>query len=207
MIAELFDNKIFSLGFSAVFAAQSQGLSLLNFIHYDFLTNLAAFDTAIAIWNEKNRYNAVRLFSAIAFIYGDDAVTAWGGPGLGTVNDLPANQWASYLSVADHPEYPSATASFCAAHGEASRLFLGSDTLGYVVPAPQGSSRIEPGVTPVVDMQLVFPTWSDLEEKCGQSRLWAGVHSPDSIPAGQGIGKKIGKQAYTFLKEKIAGQY
>lgn len=49
MKAELFDMKIFSLGFAAVFASQSQGLSLMEFIHYDFLTNMAAFDTAIAI--------------------------------------------------------------------------------------------------------------------------------------------------------------
>ena len=46
--AELFDNKIESLGLSAVFAAQSQGLSLLEFIQLDFLTNMAAHDAAWA---------------------------------------------------------------------------------------------------------------------------------------------------------------
>lgn len=61
-MAELFDNKIFSLGFSAVFAAMSQQLSLEEFVHYDFLTNMAAFDTAIAIWQEKERFDAVRPF-------------------------------------------------------------------------------------------------------------------------------------------------
>jgi len=205
MLAELFDNKIFSLGFSAVFAAQNQGLSLLEFIQYDFLTNLAAFDTAIAIWQEKARYNAVRPFSAIAFLYGDGAVTAWGGPGEGSVSDLPANQWTSYLPVADHPEYPSASASFCAAHAEASRLYLGNDDLNYVVPAPKGSSRIEPGFTPEQNLQLEFPTWSDMEYLCGQSRFWSGVHFPDSIPAGQDIGHRIARGAYRFLARKIAG--
>lgn len=206
LIAELFDNKIFSLGFSAVFAAQSQGLSLLEFIQYDFVTNMAAFDTAIAVWNQKYRYDAVRPFSAIAFIHKDNPVTAWGGPGLGTVDDMPANQWTSYLPVADHPEYPSGSASFCGAHAEASRLFLGSDQLGYTVPAPAGSSRIEPGVTPASDMQLHFATWTELEEKCGQSRLWSGVHFPASIPAGQDIGHKVAKQAYKFLSKKISGK-
>jgi hypothetical protein len=37
IVAELFDTKIRSLGFSAVFAAQSKGLGLLDFIHVDFL--------------------------------------------------------------------------------------------------------------------------------------------------------------------------
>ncbi|CAH0991167.1 hypothetical protein SIN8267_01269 [Sinobacterium norvegicum] len=205
MYAELFDNKIFSLGFSAVFAAQSQGLSLMEFIQYDFLTNMAAYDTSIIIWQEKRRHNAVRPFSAIAHIYGDQPVTAWGGAYQGTVTDLPAKQWTSYLGVADHPEYPSASASFCAAHAETSRLFLGSDDLGYVVPTAAGSSRVEPGLTPAYDIVLEFDSWSDLEQKCGDSRVWSGVHFPASVPAGQRIGSKIAKRAYRFVQRKLSG--
>ena len=36
-------------------------------------------------------------------------LTAWGGPYNGTVNDIPASEWTSYLPVANHPEYPSAS--------------------------------------------------------------------------------------------------
>lgn len=203
--AELFNNKIFSLGFSTLFAAQSNQMTLLEFIQYDFLVNIAAFDTSIAIWKEKSRHNAVRPFSAIAYIHRSNTVTAWGGPGLGTVNDMPANQWKSYLDVADHPEYPSASASFCAAHAEASRLFLGTDELNYTVQAPQGSSVVEPGITPATDIELYFATWSDLEETCGISRFWAGVHFRPSIPAGQNIGTRIGRIAHKFLTKKING--
>ena len=53
MLAELFDNKIASLGFSALFITQSRGMSLDEFVHYDFLTNVAAFDGGIATWKEK----------------------------------------------------------------------------------------------------------------------------------------------------------
>lgn len=110
--AELFDNKIRSLGFSALHVAQQRQMTLDDFVQYDFLANVAAFDTAIAIWGEKRRHDAVRPFSAIAWLYGDRPVTAWGGPGRGTVDDLPPVHWTSYLPVADHPEYPSASASF-----------------------------------------------------------------------------------------------
>jgi hypothetical protein len=206
MKAELFDMKIFSLGFAAVFASQTQGLSLMDFIHYDFLTNMAAFDTAIAIWKEKRRHNSVRPFSAVRHIYKDEMVSAWGGAGQGTVNDLPASQWTSYLPVADHPEYPSASASFCAAHAETSRLFLpNGDQLGYVVPAPAGSSNIEPGTTPSADLFMEFPTWTDFEEDCGNSRVWAGVHFPPSVPAGQTIGHQVAQKAYDFYLSKVAG--
>lgn len=205
MMAEFFDNKIFSLGFSALHASQKNGLSLAEFVHYDFLTNIAAFDTAIAIWKEKRHYDAVRPFSAISFLYGNKKITAWGGPGRGTVDDIPASQWRSYLDVADHPEYPSGSASFCGAHAQASRLFLGSDQLEWAVPFSQGSSRIEPGITPANDITVTWDTWSAFEQDCGQSRLWAGVHFPASIPAGQDIGHKIAEIAFDFVSKHING--
>ena len=60
MAAELFDDKIEGLGFSPLFAAQSQGLDLEEFVQLDFLTNMAAFDTAIAVWDARYEYAAVR---------------------------------------------------------------------------------------------------------------------------------------------------
>jgi hypothetical protein len=201
----LFDDKIAGLGFSALFASVSHGLSLEEFVWYDFLTNLAAFDTGIAIWQEKVRYDAVRPFTAIRHLYKDRTVMAWGGPGKGTVSDLPASEWRSYLPVADHPEYPSGSASFCAAHAQASRLFFGSDNLNWSFPVPQGSSRIEPGVTPQMDITIIFATWTQFEEECGQSRFWAGVHFPASIPAGAAIGRQIGTLAYDFFADHVNG--
>jgi hypothetical protein len=62
--AGLFDNKIESLGFSAVFAARTQGLSLLDFIHLDYLTDTAAFDAGLVIWGLKREYEAVSPLSA-----------------------------------------------------------------------------------------------------------------------------------------------
>ncbi len=206
MAAELFDNKLSSLGGSAFFAAFSRGLSLHDFIEFDFLTNLAAFDAAIATWKEKHRHDAVRPFSAIRYLYGDSPVTAWGGPGRGTVSDLPASQWRSYLGTADHPEYPSGSACFCSAHAEAARLYFGSDALGWSVPAPQGSSVVEPGVTPASDIVLgPWSTWTDLEQDCGQSRLWGGVHFQASIDAAQEMCRPIGSLAYDFVQAHIDG--
>jgi hypothetical protein len=93
-IAELFDNKLRSLGFSALFIAQSRQFTLDQFVHYDFLVNMAAFDGGIAAWSEKFRYDAVRPFSAIRYLYGNRRVAAWGGPGQGTVQ-LRASEWRS----------------------------------------------------------------------------------------------------------------
>jgi hypothetical protein len=205
MVAELFNNKIESLGFSAVFAAQSRGLSLIDFIHLDFVTNLAAFDTGIAVWSEKRRWDAVRPFSAIRYLYGKRPVTAWGGPGRGTVT-LPADQWKEYLNVADHPEYPSGSAAFCSAHAQSARRFLGSDALNWTVPTPKGSSRIEPGITPSSDINIgPWTTWTQFENECGLSRLWGGVHFRAAIVEGHPLGRAIGEQVYLFVKRHIDG--
>ena len=204
MLAELFDNKINSLGFSAVFAGLSQGLSLREFIELDFLTNMAAHDAGIVIWQEKRRHDAVRPYSAIRYIYGDSPVIAWGGPGVGTIS-IPANEWKSYLEEADHPEYPSASACFCNAHTSSARLYLGTDNLNWTVPVLAGSSRVEPGITPASDINLHFPTWSKFNEDCGNSRVWAGVHFPAAVEASNGLCQVFGEMAYDYLNELIAG--
>ena len=205
ILAELFDDKIRSLGFSSVFASLSRGHGLMQFVHYDFLANMAAWDVGIIVWQEKTKYDAVRPFSAASHVYGDDPITAWGGPGMGTVNDITGNEWRPYLNTADHPEYPSGSASFCAAHAQASRLYFGDDDLNWTVPIPAGTSVVEPGVTPAADIELFFPTWTDFETKCGYSRLDGGVHFEDAILAGFDLGPEIGTQAYDFVQAHIAG--
>ncbi|WP_299881370.1 vanadium-dependent haloperoxidase [uncultured Cocleimonas sp.] len=202
--AELFDNKIESLGFSAVFAALSQGLTLLEFIHLDFLTNMAAHDAGIFIWSNKRKFDAVRPFSAINYLYKKQPVSAWGGPGKGTVV-LPANEWKSYLEEADHPEYPSASACFCAAHTQSARLFLGNDNLGYQVSRTAGSSRIEPGIVPAVDTTLSFDTWTEFNNDCGESRLWAGVHFRAAVDASKEVCNGFGDMANEYVSSLIDG--
>ena len=226
LFAEFYDNKIISLGFSTLAASFYHRLSLEQFVQLDYLVNVAAFDTGITIWRNKRRYDAVRPFSAIAYLYGDTPITAWGGPGKGVVDDITGSDWRPYLQSANHPEYPSASASFCRAHATATKLYL-EEVLGLssdeandlsfwrpgflppefeVLDKQPGSSLVEPGVTPVVPTALGWETWDEFSDKCGISRLWAGVHFFDSIPAGQAIGDSIGNGAYDWLKTYINGK-
>ncbi len=205
--AELFDDKLRSLAFSVFAFAQIKQLSLDEFVQLDYLTNVAAFDGAIAVWKEKYRYDAVRPFTAINHVYGDRPVTAWGGPGRGTVTDMPASQWRSYLNTANHPEYPSASACFCAAHSQAIRRFTGSDEFGWAVEVPQGSSRVEPGITPATDLVVgPYATWTQFEEECGVSRVWGGTHFMAAIEASQEFCPQFGDMAYEFVSSHIAGE-
>jgi hypothetical protein len=203
MTAELFNNKITSLGFSALFVSQSHNFTIDEFVQYDFLTNMAAFDGGIATWDNKYRYDAVRPFTAVHYLYGNTNVTAWGGPGKGTVV-MPGAEWTSYLNVADHPEYPSGSACFCAAHAQASRRFLGTDNFGWSVAVPRGSSVVEPGITPATDIVIgPFATFTDFENICGMSRFWGGVHFLSAISAGHNMCKPIGDRTYEFLQKLL----
>ena len=159
------------------------------------------------------------------YLYPDTEITAWGGPGQGTVSNIIGSEWRPYLQTANHPEYPSASASFCRAHATATKLYLeeiigllptAANDLSYWTPdipiagaplaVPAGGSIIEPGVTPAVDTTLGWDTWDEFSEECGISRLWAGVHFFDSIPAGQAIGDPIGAEAFDWLNAHIEGK-
>ncbi len=207
MRAQLFDNKFRAFGGATTFAAAQNNLTLNNFVNYYFLINLAGRDVGIVVWHWKKQYDAVRPYSAIPYLYGDDPVTAWGGPGQGTVTDLPASEWKHYLPVADHPEYPSASATFCAAVAQASRNFFGSDDYNWNPDFDAGSSIIEPGLVPATDITLSFPTWTAYEEACGQARVDGGVHFPASIQYSPQMGHPVGDLVYNLIQDHLAGNH
>ncbi|MEV7229069.1 DUF6851 domain-containing protein [Polymorphospora sp. NPDC051019] len=205
--AEHFNNKLQSLPTTVIHLAETRQYTLDEFIFHEFLTNLAAFDAGIVVWHFKRRYDAVRPFSAIHYLYGDRYVRAWGGPGRGTVNDIRGAEWRSYLDTADHPEYPSGSAAFCAAHAEASRRFTGTDALGQSVTVASGASVVEPDVTPRSDTTLgPWPTWTQWARDCGLSRVWGGVHFQDAVTEGAALGARVGEYAFRFLSGHIQGR-
>ena len=119
---------------------------------------------------------------------------------------IRALEWRSYLSTADHPDYPSGSASICAAHAQASRRFTGTDSLGVSVTIRRGASVIEPGVTPRADLVLgPWRTWTAWAQDCAQSRMWAGVHFRAAVTAGAALGTQIGDSVYTFVGQHIRG--
>ena len=118
-----FDDKILNFGYSGRVSRTRKNLTLHEEVFFSILNEMAMFDTTIAIWREKKRWDAVRPFSAIKYLYGDQNITSYCGKGQGTCK-LPASDWASYMPAANHPEYPSASAAICSAKAEASVSFL-----------------------------------------------------------------------------------
>ncbi len=205
VMTEFFDNKFLGIGQSTQAAALAHDLDLDGWVHLLFTTSVAQLDGVIACWHHKREYDAVRPFSAVRHVYGNQKVTAWGGPGKGTIGDMPADEWSSYLPAADHPEYPSASVTLSAAQAQAARRFLGDDVLDWTYGSFAGSTLTEPGIAPVGDVELRFPTWTDFERDCGMSRVWGGVHFKTTVERTREWGTQFGDRAYEFVQRHING--
>ena len=202
VMAEFFDNKVRD-AISPPPVKRKAGP--MEFIFVDFVASMAGFDALVVTWQEKRRYDAVRPFSAIRHVYGDEPVTAWGGPGQGTVR-IPASRWQSYIPLADHPEYPSASACVCEAQAQALRRYTGKDdTDGWEVFVPAGASRIEPGITPAQDLTFSIDTWTDFSRLCGQSRVWGGTHFPFAVDEAIRECSVFGDLAYEYFRTLLDG--
>lgn len=213
--AELFNNNVETFGpVGAVPVIVGGNLDTEQTVRFATVRDIAFFDLAIATWHFKRKYDSVRPFSAIHYLYGGKKVTAWGGPGAGTVSDIRGKEWRAYLDAwpldhpmkaPDHPEYPSAEAAECLAYAALTPRVTGTDKADIFYNAPKGSSRIEPGVTPAADTTLRWSSWSDFAKECGESRLWGGENFRSSIEAATHYAPQIGDRAYEFVQRKVNG--
>jgi hypothetical protein len=206
ILTEFFDDKRAGITVAPRAAALAHDLDLDGWAHFYAATALARFDDLIACWHWKTEYEAVRPFSAVRHVYGNAPVTAWGGPGVGTVNDIPADEWDAFLPVGDHPEYPSGSTTLCSAEAQAARRFLGDDVLEMTKASPAGSSLTEPGITPASDVEVHWDNWTDFTKDCGVSRMWGGVHFPTTIERSIEWGAQFGDRAYDFVRRHITGR-
>jgi hypothetical protein len=202
---EWFDNKLAGIALAPSAAAISHDLDLHGWIQLYAVTAMARFDDLIAAWHQKNIYQAVRPFTAVRHVYGHRKVTAWGGPGKGTVSDMPADEWLAYLPVGDHPEYPSGSTTLCSAEAQAARRFLGDDDLDWTVTFPAGSALTERNV-PAQPVTLSWPTWTAFTRRCADSRVEGGVHFQTTVDRSIEWGAQFGDRANVFLRRHITGE-
>ena len=202
-IVMFFDNKLRG---SQILPDIKHIIDAVDFIQVSFLVEMASHDVGVVVWQEKQRLDAVRPVTAIRHLFGDEAVSAWGGPGQGTV-DMPASAWRSFANTADHPEYPSATTAFCGAYAQSLRRYadVADATGGYAGVRPAGSNPIEPGITPAEEIALSFETWSEYEEMCAASRVWGGVHFWPAVEVSVPLGNEIGDLAYDYWATLMNG--
>ncbi|MFD0319235.1 DUF6851 domain-containing protein [Streptomyces flavalbus] len=209
-LAEIMENKLWGIGHSSIVIArqydQDDSMGVHGWCHWMLQHILATFDTLIACWYLKRTFDAVRPISAVRHVYGRSKLTAWGGPGRGTVNDIPANEWRGYLPTGDHPEYPSGSTTLCAAASQTARRYFGSDELHWTFEFKAGQSLVEPGIGPARDVQVHFATWTEFDKACAQSRVDGGVHFRKTIERSLVWGEQFGDLAHEFVQRQVKGE-
>lgn len=168
----------------------------------------AVFDAGIAAWDAKRAYDSVRPITATHFLYAGKQIQAWAGPGLGT-RTIDGGTWMPYQRIIvvtpPFPEYVSGHSTFSAAAAQVLFRFTGTDSFGESVKILQGSSLIEPGITPTQDVTLSWPTFSTAADEAGFSRRIGGIHFPDGDIAGRALGRQVGDQVWNKALAFISG--
>ena len=210
VMAEIMDNKLWGIGHSSIVIARKRDednhMGVHGWAHWVLQSILSTFDTLIGCWYLKAKYDVARPMTAVQHVYGKRKVTSWGGPGMGTVDDMPANEWSSYLTHSDHPEYPSGSTTLCAAGSQNTRRYFGDDVLDWKFIFPAGSSLVEPGMTPAKDVEVHFPTWTAFDKACAQSRVDGGVHYKKTVERSLVWGEQFGDMTHEFVQRQVRGE-
>jgi hypothetical protein len=128
ILAENFNDKFRALPPAFRHIAAANKYDLDRFVFLDALSNVAPFDAGIATWHYKLklRYDAVRPFTAIRYLYG---ATGTSSPGAAPVRaPSPTSRATSGAATSrprTTPEYPSTSTAFCGALAQAARRFTG----------------------------------------------------------------------------------
>jgi hypothetical protein len=146
--------------------------------------NLALADAGIVAWDAKYAYEFWRPVTAIREADTD-----------GNPDTQPDADWTSLLITPPFPEYVSGHSTFSGAGARVLQQFTGSDLFGARVTLKSGSSKIEPGATPLLPVVLLWPTFSAARDEAGESRRQGGIHFPDADHNGRGLGASVGQAA------------
>jgi hypothetical protein len=170
-----------------------------------FALSGALLDAGIACWDAKRAFDSVRPVTAIRFLFAGRKVRAWAGPGLGT-RPIRGETWRPYIATPPFPEFPSGHSTFSAAAAAVLTRFTGSNRFGASVRIPAGSSRVEPGLTPAVDVTLSWATFAEAADQAGRSRRYGGIHFRDGDLVGRALGGLVGARAWQAATELFAGR-
>jgi hypothetical protein len=212
--SEFFDSKNLAFGTPLPFLANTTRGTISgqtpwtvdDWVVWEFLVNSAVWDSVILAWSVKRKRDTVRPITAIRFLYKNQNISSWGGPGQGTVTQK-GEAFKPWLRTMAHSEYPSASTCMCVAFAEANRQWFGNDNMGnFAFPVAKGTSNVEPGVVPAVNMTIgPFPTFTKYAERCGRSRFMAGVHFQQSIDDSFENCPIVAKTTASLWRQYLAG--
>ncbi|MEX1024991.1 MAG: vanadium-dependent haloperoxidase [Planctomycetota bacterium] len=192
-----------------------------------FLVGNVAFDAFIAAWDSKRCYDSSRPWTLIRHLKRGDEIQGWQGPGLG-VATIAAAEWQPYSPATfvtpPFPGYVSGHSCVSAACAKALELFTGSDHSG-LSEARRAGALTEAGFRceemqrldgrPLVeilgdehgscDVVLDLPTFTEIAEMAGWSRVLGGYHIQADNEAGLELGRKVAEGTWPVYQRYFDG--
>jgi hypothetical protein len=153
-----------------------------------FLTGIstAEIDGLVQAWKEKRHHDLVRPTTVIKH-WDDDILNTFSGDrDFHGPADIAARDFEAFIRVMPHPEFPSGSSCLCTTYQEYTDKWMMDR---YNRTLTNFGSRYN---------DIVFDDMDDLREICGQSRIWGGMHYPESVPAGEEVCKGLGELAVTW---------
>lgn len=161
--------------------AGSMNLDVPESARWFAMVNVTLADAGIAFMNAKYHYLFWRPVTAIdPLSVANDGFGAV--PGVDDGNPLTQEQvgWRPLLTSPNHPEYPSAHATFTSAIAEVLTRFLGTSDIDVDV---QGTTNL--------NVTRHFDTADQLRAEVENARVWAGIHYRFSVEAGAALGRAV----------------
>jgi hypothetical protein len=188
--------------------SRARGHSLDQDAKLFFALANAELDASIASWNAKRRWDYVRPITAVRTRKAGQLILAWGGPYRGT-RLIRGENYQPYqpatFPTPPFPEYVSGHSTFSSAGARVLQQFTGSDLFGARVTVRSGTSRVEPGATPLLPQILTWPTFSIALDEAGRSRRQGGIHFLDGDYNGRALGTSVGQNVWTKAQTYFNG--
>lgn len=187
-----------------------------------FAIGNTALDAFISAWDAKRYYDSSRPWTLVRYYFTGKTIQGWAGPGKGVIN-IPGEKWHPY-SPANFvtPPFPGYVSGHSAVSGACARMlkhFTGSDHCGLVEPRTAGeiteqgfscqkmqqlhgkslAEMIGGDAHKSCDVTLQLPTFTEVAELAGISRVLGGYH----IQADNIEGLKLGRNVSDFIWPKI----
>ena len=190
-----------------------------------FTVSNTALDAFIAAWDSKRYYDSSRPWTLVRYLYKGQMIEGWCGPGKGCA-EIPAEEWHPYspaeFVTPPFPGYVSGHSAVSAACAEVLKQFTGSDQCGLQEDMNAGAltgdtfdcikmkerdartlAEIMEDPHATCDVTLQLPTFSEVAEMAGISRVMGGYH----IQADNIAGLKLGRDVTGFIWPKITAYF